>query len=83
LKLGLTKDEVKLVPYDNEWENEFLRVKKEIIKHTNLNDASIQHIGSTSIVGIMAKPILDMVVGVDDINDVDKKIIMRLLKIIF
>ena len=80
MKLGLTKDEVKLVPYDNEWENEFLRVKQEIIKHTNLNDASIQHIGSTSIVGILAKPILDMVVGVDDINDVDKKIISGLRK---
>ncbi|MGB2992976.1 MAG: GrpB family protein [Paenisporosarcina sp.] len=80
MKLGLTKDEVKLVPYDNEWENEFLRVKKEIIKHTNLNDTSIQHIGSTSIVGILAKPILDMVVGVDDINDVDKKIISGLKK---
>ena len=73
MKLGLTKDEVKLVPYDNEWEDEFLRVKKEIINQTNLNDASIQHIGSTSIVGILAKPILDMVVGVDDINDVDEK----------
>lgn len=80
MKLGLTKDEVKLVPYDNEWENEFLRVKKEIIKHTNLNDTSIQHIGSTSIVGILAKPILDMVVGVDDINDVEKKIISGLKK---
>jgi len=80
LKLGLTKDEVKLVPYDNEWKKEFLRVKKEIIKHTNLNDASIQHIGSTSIVGIMAKSILDMVVGVDDIDHVDKIIISGLKK---
>lgn len=80
LKLGLTKDEVKLVPYDNEWKNEFLRVRKEIINQTNLNDTCIQHIGSTSIFGIMAKPILDMVVGVDDINDVDKKIISGLEK---
>lgn len=71
---------MRLVPYDNEWKNEFLRMKREIINHTNINDASIQHIGSTSIVGIMAKPILDMVVGVDDINDVDKKIISGLKK---
>lgn len=80
MKLGLSKDEVRLVPYDNEWKNEFLRMKREIINHTNLNDACIQHIGSTSIVSIMTKPILDIVVGVDDINDVDKKIISRLKK---
>ena len=83
MELGLTKDELKLVPYDNEWKNEFLRVKQEIIKHTNLEDALIQHIGSTSIVGIMAKPILDMIVGVDDINDVDKIIISGLKKVGF
>ena len=80
LKLGLTKDEVKLVPYDDEWKNEFLMVKKEILQHTNLIDANIQHIGSTAIVGIMAKPILDMVVGVDDIDHVDKIIISGLKK---
>jgi len=80
LKLGLTNDEVKLVPYDNEWKNEFLRVKQEIINHTNLNHESIQHIGSTSIVGMMAKPILDMVVGVDDIDHIDKIIISGLKK---
>ena len=80
MKLGLTNDEVKLVPYDNEWKNEFLRVKQEIINHTNLNHESIQHIGSTSIVGMMAKPILDMVVGVDDIDHIDKIIISGLKK---
>jgi GrpB-like predicted nucleotidyltransferase (UPF0157 family) len=80
LKLGLTKDEVKLVPYDNEWKNEFLRVKNEILKHTNLNSVCIQHIGSTSIVGIMAKPILDMVVGVDTIDHVEKIVISGLKK---
>ena len=80
MKLGLTKNEVRLVLYDNEWKNEFLRMKREIINHTNLNAASIQHIGSTSIVGIMSKPILDMVVGVDDIDHVDKIIISGLKK---
>ena len=80
LKLGLTKDEVKLVPYDDKWKNEFLRVKGEIIKHTNLDSVCIQHVGSTAIVGIMAKPILDMVVGVDDIDHVNKIIISGLKK---
>ena len=80
LNLGLTKDEVKLVPYDDKWKNEFLRVKGEIIKHTNLDSVCIQHVGSTAIVGIMAKPILDMVVGVDDIDHVNKITISGLKK---
>ena len=80
MKLGLTKDEVKLVPYDDEWKNEFLSVKRELIKHTDLDSVCIQHIGSTSIVGILAKPILDIVVGVDDIDHVVKIIISGLKK---
>jgi GrpB-like predicted nucleotidyltransferase (UPF0157 family) len=55
-------------------------VKEEIIKHTNLDSVCIQHIGSTAIVGIMAKPILDMVVGVDTIDHVEKIVISGLKK---
>ena len=75
LKLGLKRDEVKLVPYDVEWKSEFDLVKQEIRNHTNIDGDHIQHIGSTAIVGIMAKPILDIVVGIDDIRNVEKIII--------
>jgi GrpB-like predicted nucleotidyltransferase (UPF0157 family) len=75
LKLGLTRDEVKLVPYDEEWKSEFALVKQDIRNHTNLDGDHIQHIGSTAIVGMMAKPILDIVVGIDDINNVEEIII--------
>lgn len=80
LKLGLSKDEVKLVPYDEEWKSEYVRVKQEIRNHTNIDGDHIQHIGSTAIVGIMAKPILDIVVGIDDINNVDDSILIGLKK---
>ncbi|MFJ7979405.1 GrpB family protein [Lysinibacillus xylanilyticus] len=52
--LGLKKNEVKIVPYDSEWKNEFIQVRSEIIKHTNIQFDRIQHIGSTSIEGIQA-----------------------------
>jgi GrpB-like predicted nucleotidyltransferase (UPF0157 family) len=80
LKLGLTKDEVKLVPFDEEWESEFLRVKKEILNHTQVESERIEHIGSTAILGMMAKPILDIVVGVDDINNIENSFIKGLKK---
>lgn len=75
LKLGLTRDEVKLVPYDVEWKSEFDLVKQEIRNHTNIVGDHIQHIGSTANIGIMAKPILDIVVGIDDIRNVEEIII--------
>jgi len=29
--LGLKKNEVKIAPYDNEWKNEFIRVRSGIV----------------------------------------------------
>ncbi|MFF2175231.1 hypothetical protein ACFVT8_01995 [Lysinibacillus sp. NPDC058147] len=46
--LGLKKNEVKIVPYDSEWKNEFMRARSEIIKHTNIQFDRIQHIDSKS-----------------------------------
>jgi len=66
--LGLKMSEVKIVPYDREWKNEFVRARSEILEHTNIQLDRIQHIGSTSIEGIQAKPIIDILMGVDDID---------------
>ncbi|HLS35690.1 MAG TPA: GrpB family protein [Bacillota bacterium] len=73
MKLGLKRDEVRLVAYTNEWEKEFQRVKQGIIHATSISENRIEHIGSTAIVGMDAKPILDIVVGVDDIENVDEE----------
>lgn len=73
MKLGLKKDEVKVVEYTPEWHEEFIRVKNELIINTNLDENRIEHIGSTAIRGMSAKPILDIAIGVDDLNNVDKE----------
>jgi GrpB-like predicted nucleotidyltransferase (UPF0157 family) len=78
LKLGLKKDEVRLVDYTAEWNEEFIRVKKEIMENTNLDGNRIEHIGSTAIQGMSAKPILDILIGVDDLQNFDEKIISGL-----
>ncbi len=72
VKLGLKSDEVRLVDYTPEWNEEFIRVKQEIVENTNLDENRIQHIGSTAIKGMSAKPIIDILVGVDDLDKVDK-----------
>ena len=68
MNLGMYKDEVKLVPYTAEWSEEFQRVKKQILFSTGLETGRVEHIGSTAIVDMPSKPIIDIVVGVEDIN---------------
>lgn len=72
MNLGMYKDEVKLVPYTAEWSEEFQRVKKQILFSTGLETGRVEHIGSTAIVDMPSKPIIDIVVGVEDINALDK-----------
>src|SRR5699024_4964932 len=74
MKLGLRFDEVRLESHTSEWNDEFIKVKKELMRHTNLEDYRIEHIGSTAIKDIPAKPIIDILVGVDDLQKVDKSL---------
>ena len=83
MKLGLRRDEVKLVPYTKEWITEFRRIKQEIVHVTKLEDNRIEHIGSTAIIDIPAKPIIDILVGVDSIGNVDASVIKGLQSVGF
>lgn len=78
MKLGLKKNEVVLVPYEAGWKSEFADTKKKIMEHTNLQSYQIEHIGSTSIEGISAKPVIDIVIGVENFNLLDKAFFMGL-----
>lgn len=72
MELGLKKNEVRLVPFSKLWQNEFIKVKQDIREKTNIEDRYIEHIGSTAILGMMAKPILDIVIAVEDINNIEE-----------
>jgi len=58
-----------LAPYDPSWPSLFTRLTKDI--HAVLGDAMLllEHVGSTSIPGLSAKPIIDMVLAVADSRD--------------
>jgi GrpB-like predicted nucleotidyltransferase (UPF0157 family) len=72
--IGLKRRTVKLVPHDKQWHVAFEREKKVLLK--NIGDAAIdiQHVGSTAIKGISAKPIIDISVGVNKLSDAKKLI---------
>ncbi len=68
--IGLERGTVKLCEHEKEWEiearNTIFRLKQilgDVIK-------DIQHVGSTSIISIKAKPIIDIAVAVDDFDDI-------------
>ena len=81
--LGLERGEIKLVEPQEGWQEEFQTTQKEIHEATGIDINRIEHIGSTSINGIKAKPIIDFAVGVDDINNVPSHIIKSLQEISF
>jgi len=67
--LGLPKGTVKLEPHSEQWRQLFVEEAARIRAAIGEVVASIEHIGSTSICRIAAKPIIDIGVGVEKIAD--------------
>lgn len=60
-------------PYNNDWINQFETIKIQLTKIINV-DFNIEHIGSTSVKGLGAKPIIDIMIGLKDFENADKLI---------
>lgn len=59
--IGLLDDEVAVVDYDDRWPTEFERLATPL--RSLLATARIEHMGSTSVPGLAAKPVIDISVG--------------------
>lgn len=64
--LGLADGELKFVEYNPMWADLFLEEKQKLEAVLRDRVLDIQHIGSTSIPGMIAKPILDLSIAVDN-----------------
>ena len=62
---------IEIVDYDPNWKNLYIDEEAKIKNILNDILISIHHIGSTSIENLKAKPIIDILAVVDDINKVD------------
>lgn len=62
---------VVVLPYDEKWKQNFLDIKNELSQALGDIEISIEHVGSTSVEGLAAKPIIDIdvVVTKERIND--------------
>ncbi|MGA9286946.1 MAG: GrpB family protein [Anaerobacillus sp.] len=66
----MTKPIVNLSDYNPYWEKEFEIEKNNILEVLGDKAVGIEHIGSTSIKGLQAKPIIDLMVGVQHLEEV-------------
>lgn len=68
--LGLKRGEVKLFPHEKEWEKEAEQTIEKLRAVLGSNVLGIEHIGSTSIETIAAKPIIDIAAETDDFESI-------------
>lgn len=66
---GREKVPIVIVHYDEEWPNRYGLVRERVRTALGASALSVEHIGSTSVPGLAAKPIIDVLVTVQDVED--------------
>jgi GrpB-like predicted nucleotidyltransferase (UPF0157 family) len=61
--------------HDPAWFDEFSRTADEIRSTTPAGFCRLEHIGSTSVPGLCAKPIIDILLGARTLSDIDKEVL--------
>ncbi|SMF86989.1 GrpB domain, predicted nucleotidyltransferase, UPF0157 family [Paenibacillus uliginis N3/975] len=74
-------EQVIVSEYNPEWKKQYEDERVKISEALQDILMTIEHIGSTSVPGLGAKPIIDMMVGVMDLDQVGQEQIDRLMKI--
>jgi len=59
---------VYLVPYDDAWPNHFELERTLILRQLGSKVRGVEHIGSTAVPGLAAKPVIDIMALVDDVS---------------
>lgn len=62
---------VEVVPYRETWPEEFEKEKSSLIKELGTAIVEIHHIGSTSVPGLWAKPIIDILLEAESLEALD------------
>lgn len=68
------KSKLTICPYSDEWPQLFKQVRQELFTVFSQNYTQIEHIGSTAVVGLCAKPVIDVLLGVNSLSQIESKI---------
>ncbi|MBR2993093.1 MAG: GrpB family protein [Clostridiales bacterium] len=63
---------VVVLPYDEAWKKDFEEIKAELMAVLGGLVLSVEHVGSTSVPGLAAKPIIDIDVVIEDTDCFEK-----------
>ena len=66
--------QVVLSEYQADWSSLFHRAEVELAARLAPSSARIEHIGSTAVVGMSAKPVIDIMLGLVALSDVESRI---------
>jgi GrpB-like predicted nucleotidyltransferase (UPF0157 family) len=69
---GLGRREVRLVPHDPRWAVAYSREAERLQQALGAHALEIAHIGSTAVPGLIAKPLLDIMVAITSLGERDE-----------
>ena len=67
-------ERVTIMPYDPEWPRRFADEATVLEAVFARSSVAIEHIGSTSVIGLGAKPIIDIMIGLERLADAEIRI---------
>ena len=63
-----------VLPYDEQWKHDFLQINAELTSVLGQLAIEIEHVGSTSVQGLSAKPIIDIDIVIKDYSGLENVI---------
>ncbi|NQZ23200.1 MAG: GrpB family protein [Colwellia sp.] len=71
MELNLNHRVIDVIDYDPRWKDIFEIEKELLVNAIGSNAISIEHIGSTSVEGLVAKPVIDILIEVTSLKKLD------------
>jgi len=66
---------VTVVPYSPEWPSLFGKLREELLDAFAPISVVVEHIGSTSVPGLAAKPVIDVLLGASSLTEIESKVL--------
>jgi GrpB-like predicted nucleotidyltransferase (UPF0157 family) len=67
--LSENAETIRVVAYDPNWPILYMAERSDLLAAATSNFVVLEHVGSTAIPGLSAKPIIDMMAAVTDVRD--------------
>lgn len=70
--MSAVDEPVTLATYDEAWPEQFSAEAARLVRELATTAVAVEHIGSTAVAGLTAKPIIDVMVGVSSLATIDQ-----------